>query len=146
MTVPMITHRDLVAFAADRVNLKRSEVDDQRAQVARLRNRIENKIAVSPGYGFVKALHCGSVAKGTALRSGSDRDLAVGRPEHVVRHAPRAAIPDAARRTTGAHVLPKRCNFGSIGSSFGHAIIKVLSGQPTVCLECNFNLLLRPHM
>jgi Second Messenger Oligonucleotide or Dinucleotide Synthetase domain len=77
MAVPMITHRDLVAFAADRVNLKRSEVDDQRAQVARLRNRIENKIAVSPGYGFVKALHCGSVAKGTALRSGSDRDLAV---------------------------------------------------------------------
>lgn len=77
MAVPMITHRDLVAFAADRVNLKRSEVDDQRAQVARLRDRIENKIAVSPGYGFVKALHCGSVAKGTALRSGSDRDLAV---------------------------------------------------------------------
>ena len=29
MAVPMITHRDLVAFAADRVNLKRSEVDDQ---------------------------------------------------------------------------------------------------------------------
>jgi tRNA nucleotidyltransferase (CCA-adding enzyme) len=69
--------RCAVAFADDRVNLKRSEVDDQRAQVARLRNRIENKIAVSPGYGFVKALHCGSVAKGTALRSGSDRDLAV---------------------------------------------------------------------
>ena len=75
--MPMITHRDLVAFADDRVNLKRAEVDDQRAQVARLRDRIEDKIAASPGYGFVKALHSGSVAKGTALRSGSDRDLAV---------------------------------------------------------------------
>jgi hypothetical protein len=75
--VPHITHRDLVAFAEDRVNLKKSEVDDQRAQVNRLRDRIQSKIAVSPGYGFVKALHAGSVAKGTALRNANDRDLAV---------------------------------------------------------------------
>jgi hypothetical protein len=75
--VSQITHRDLVAFAEDRVNLKKSEVDDQRAQVNRLRDRIENKIATTPGYGFVKALHAGSVAKGTALRNANDRDLAV---------------------------------------------------------------------
>jgi tRNA nucleotidyltransferase (CCA-adding enzyme) len=75
--VPQITHRDLVAFAEDRVNLKKSEVDNQRAQVNRLRDRIENKIATTPGYGFVKALHAGSVAKGTALRNANDRDLAV---------------------------------------------------------------------
>ena len=75
--MPQITHRDLVAFADDKVNLKKSEVDDQRAQVNRLRDRIEGKIAVSPGYGFVKALHAGSVAKGTALRNVNDRDLAV---------------------------------------------------------------------
>jgi hypothetical protein len=56
-------------FAEEKVNLKQSEVDDQRAQVNRLRDRIEAKIAVSPGYGFVKALHAGSVAKGTALRN-----------------------------------------------------------------------------
>jgi hypothetical protein len=31
--VPQITHRDLVALADDRVNLRKSEVDDQRAQV-----------------------------------------------------------------------------------------------------------------
>jgi hypothetical protein len=77
VSVPQITHRDLVAFAEDRVNLKKSEVDDQRAQVNRLRDRIENKIATTPGYGFVKALHAGSVAKGTALRNANDRDLAV---------------------------------------------------------------------
>jgi hypothetical protein len=75
--LPQITHRDLVAFADEKVNLKQSEVDDQRAQVNRLRERIEAKIAESPGYGFVKALHAGSVAKGTALRNVSDRDLAV---------------------------------------------------------------------
>ncbi|MFB9831565.1 CBASS oligonucleotide cyclase [Actinoallomurus acaciae] len=74
---PQIQHRDLAAFADDRVNLKKTEVDDQRAQVNRLRDRIEAKIAASPGYGFVKALHAGSVAKGTALRSVNDRDLAV---------------------------------------------------------------------
>lgn len=75
--MPQITHRDLVAFAEDRVNLKKSEVNNQRAQVNRLRDRIENKIATTPGYGFVKALHAGSVAKGTALRNANDRDLAV---------------------------------------------------------------------
>jgi Second Messenger Oligonucleotide or Dinucleotide Synthetase domain len=75
--VPQITHRDLVSFAGDKVNLKKIEVDDQRAQVNRLRDRIEDKIATSPGYGFVKALHAGSVAKGTALRNVNDRDLAV---------------------------------------------------------------------
>jgi Second Messenger Oligonucleotide or Dinucleotide Synthetase domain len=75
--VPQITHRDLVSFADDKVNLKKTEVDDQRAQVNRLRDRIEDKIAASPGYGFVKALHAGSVAKGTALRNVNDRDLAV---------------------------------------------------------------------
>lgn len=76
-SLPQITHRDLVAFADEKVNLKKSEVDDQRAQVNRLRDRIEAKIAVTPGYGLVKSLHAGSVAKGTALRNVNDRDLAV---------------------------------------------------------------------
>ncbi|MFF0524398.1 CBASS oligonucleotide cyclase [Actinomadura nitritigenes] len=75
--MPQIEHGDLVAFGEDKVNLKKAEVDDQRKQVNGLRDRIEAKIAVSPGYGFVKALHAGSVAKGTALRSVNDRDLAV---------------------------------------------------------------------
>ena len=75
--MPQITHRDLVSFADEKVNLKKSEVDDQRAQVNRLRDRIEAKIAASPGYGLVKSLHAGSVAKGTALRNVNDRDLAV---------------------------------------------------------------------
>jgi hypothetical protein len=75
--MPQITHRDLVAFADEKVNLKKSEVDDQRAQVNRLRDRIEAKIDAAPEYGLVKSLHAGSVAKGTALRNVNDRDLAV---------------------------------------------------------------------
>ncbi len=74
---PQITHRDLVLFADEKVNLKRTELDDQRAQVKRLRERIEDKIAASPGYGLVKALNAGSIAKGTALRTVNDHDLAV---------------------------------------------------------------------
>ncbi|WP_152486524.1 CBASS oligonucleotide cyclase [Nocardiopsis lucentensis] len=75
--MPQIGHRDLVKFAEGKVNLKKFEVDDQRAQVNRLRDRIEAKVVASPEYGFIKALHAGSVAKGTALRSVNDRDLAV---------------------------------------------------------------------
>src|SRR6266545_5350063 len=75
--VSHIGHRDLVAFAEDRVNLKKTEVDDQRAQVDRLSDLITAKITSTPGYGLVKTLHAGSVAKGTALRNVNDRDLAV---------------------------------------------------------------------
>jgi hypothetical protein len=72
-----VGHRDLVAFAEAKVNLKKTEVDDQRAQVKRLSDRITAKIKATPGYGLVKTLHAGSVAKGTALRNVNDRDLAV---------------------------------------------------------------------
>ncbi|MFB8122578.1 CBASS oligonucleotide cyclase [Streptomyces bacillaris] len=75
--MPQVEHRDLVAFAGDRVNLRKAEVDDQRAQVNRLRDRIASKISETPGYGLVKSLHAGSVAKGTALRNVNDRDLAL---------------------------------------------------------------------
>ncbi|WP_446041010.1 CBASS oligonucleotide cyclase [Streptomyces sp. SID1121] len=75
--MPQIGHADLVAFAGNKVNLKKIEVDDQRAQVNRLRERISAKISATPGYGLVKSLHAGSVAKGTALSTVHDRDLAV---------------------------------------------------------------------
>ena len=57
--------------------MKKEEVDRQRAQVNRLKDLITDKIQSTPGYGLVKTLHAGSVAKGTALRVVNDRDLAV---------------------------------------------------------------------
>ena len=77
MLTAHVDHKHLVAFAKDKVNLTKDEVDDQRAQVNRLREKIEAKIKVDPNYGLVKCLHAGSVAKGTALRKRNDRDLAV---------------------------------------------------------------------
>ncbi|MCA2187514.1 CBASS oligonucleotide cyclase [Nonomuraea cavernae] len=75
--MPHIEHADLVAFADDKVNLKKDEIGDQRDQFDRLQDKIEAKISSTPGYGLVKTLHSGSVAKGTALRNNDDRDLAV---------------------------------------------------------------------
>jgi hypothetical protein len=75
--VAHIKHTDLASFGEDKVNLKKTEVNRQRAKVNDLRDRIEREIKDTPGFGLVKALHAGSVAKGTATSRGSDRDLAV---------------------------------------------------------------------
>ncbi len=72
-----ITHAQIVAFAAERVNLPHSDATKHRAQVNGLRDRLASKIADDPAYGLVKSLHAGSVAKSTALKNVNDLDLAV---------------------------------------------------------------------
>lgn len=72
-----VTHEDVVTFAEDRVNLPADDAQRHRDQVNRLRERLESKIKADPGYGLVKMLHAGSVAKGTALRTVNDLDVAV---------------------------------------------------------------------
>lgn len=72
-----ISHDDVRAFAEDRINLPASDAERHREQVNRLRERLQAKIDEDPNYGLIKMLHAGSVAKGTALRSVSDLDVAV---------------------------------------------------------------------
>ena len=72
-----VTHSDIAAFAADRVNLSRDDVADYRAQVSRLRDKLTAYIKDHPGFDLVKMLHSGSVAKGTALKTLNDMDVAV---------------------------------------------------------------------
>ncbi|WP_123023944.1 CBASS oligonucleotide cyclase [Mycolicibacterium stellerae] len=72
-----IIHEHVAAYAADRVNLPHEDATKHRAQVNGLRDRLAKKIADDPSYGLVKSLHAGSVAKGTALRTVNDLDLAV---------------------------------------------------------------------
>lgn len=72
-----VTHADIAAFAADRVNLSRDDVSDYRKQVARLREKLTAYIKEHPGFDLVKMLHSGSVAKGTALKTLNDMDVAV---------------------------------------------------------------------
>jgi len=72
-----VTHAVLRDWAAERVNLKRDDVTAHREQVARLRDKLEQHIKDHPDYGLVKTRHSGSVAKGTALKTINDMDLAV---------------------------------------------------------------------
>jgi len=72
-----VTHSDVIDFADERVNLHRADVTEHRAQVNRLRDRLEKYIDAHPDYDLVKMLHAGSVAKGTALSTINDMDVAV---------------------------------------------------------------------
>jgi tRNA nucleotidyltransferase (CCA-adding enzyme) len=74
---PIITHDDVVSFAGRRVNLPREVAQGHRDQVNTLRERLERHIDENPGFALVKMLHAGSVAKGTALRTVNDLDVAV---------------------------------------------------------------------
>ena len=75
-TAPIVNHAVLRSFAEDRVNLPKSEVDKHRDQVQRLRDHLQRVIDDHDHYKLIKTLHSGSVAKGTALRTISDMDVA----------------------------------------------------------------------
>src|SRR4051794_15160349 len=72
-----IGHAEIKQFAQERVNLPKAKADEYREQVNRLRERLEAKIAADPAFDLVRMLHCGSVAKGTALKTVNDLDVAV---------------------------------------------------------------------
>jgi tRNA nucleotidyltransferase (CCA-adding enzyme) len=72
-----VTHAVIRDWAGERVNLKQADVKAYREQVANLRAKLERHIAEHPDYGLVKIRHSGSVAKGTALKTINDMDVAV---------------------------------------------------------------------
>ena len=72
-----ITHDEVVGFADRAVNLPRVLANEKRKQVNTLRDRLAAYIANNQGFSLVKMLHAGSVAKGTALLTFNDFDVAV---------------------------------------------------------------------
>lgn len=83
-TASLIGHAEIVAFAESHVNLPHSKVTEYRERVNSLRASLEAKIAADPAYAVVRVRNAGSLAKGTALRTTSDFDLAVYvRPDSV---------------------------------------------------------------
>jgi tRNA nucleotidyltransferase (CCA-adding enzyme) len=72
-----IEHDDIAAFADASVNLPSEDAKSGRERVQRLRDRLERYINDHPDFSLVKMLHAGSVAKGTALRTLNDMDVAV---------------------------------------------------------------------
>jgi len=72
-----VGHSDLLRFAERSVNLPHPDVIEYRAQAQRLRDKLEAHIDEHPDFDLVKMRYAGSVAKGTALRSINDMDVAV---------------------------------------------------------------------
>ena len=77
MSTIHIGHSDIVRFADEKVNLKREDAKDFRDQVNRLRERLEQYLQENSSFALRKMLLSGSLAKGTALKSISDIDVAV---------------------------------------------------------------------
>ena len=73
---PQISHADIAAFADDCVNLKREDAKEYREQVGRLRDKLDRYAADHPDHGLIKTLLSGSLAKGTALKTLNDIDVA----------------------------------------------------------------------
>lgn len=71
-----VDHSDLAAFAERSVNLPRDKANVYRAQARRLREKLEAYLAEHPDFSLRKMLLSGSLAKGTALRSLNDIDVA----------------------------------------------------------------------
>ena len=71
-----VDHREIVTFAQNRVNLPADKAKEYRAQAKRLRDKLEGYLRDHPDFSLKKMLLSGSLAKGTALRTLNDIDVA----------------------------------------------------------------------
>ena len=71
-----VDHGDVARFAQERVNLPRDKALEYRAQARRLREKLDGYLSEHSDFTLKKMLLSGSLAKGTALRSLNDIDLA----------------------------------------------------------------------
>lgn len=71
-----VDHREIAAFAQEKVNLPKDWADEYRAQARRLRERLESYLDEHPDFTLKRMQVSGSLAKGTALRTLNDIDVA----------------------------------------------------------------------
>jgi hypothetical protein len=76
MSLLHVGHGDIASFAQERVNLPKDKADEYRAQARRLRDRLESYLGEHPDFTLKRMRLSGSLAKGTALRSLNDIDVA----------------------------------------------------------------------
>lgn len=74
---PPISHADIRQFAEDRVNLPADTAKERRQKVNDLRERLAKWMKDHPDCGIAKSYLSGSLAKGTALKTSSDVDVAL---------------------------------------------------------------------
>src|SRR3989344_8869883 len=77
MTNQFIQTSHIQTFANEKVNIKDDAVKEYREQVNSLKQKLEKHIQENPDFGLVKMLNSGSLAKGTALKTINDIDVAV---------------------------------------------------------------------
>ncbi|MBX3521606.1 MAG: nucleotidyltransferase [Xanthobacteraceae bacterium] len=71
-----VDHLEIARFAAERVNLPKEQADEYRAQARRLREKLEGYLDEHADFTLRKMMLSGSLAKGTALRTLNDIDVA----------------------------------------------------------------------
>ena len=71
-----VDHANIARFAVERVNLPKDKADEYRAQARRLREKLEGYLDEHPDFTLKKMMLSGSLAKGTALRTLNDIDVA----------------------------------------------------------------------
>lgn len=71
-----VGHDEIEQFAKEKVNLPKDRADEYRAQAGRVREKVTTYLSDHPGFALKKILLSGSLAKGTALRSLNDIDMA----------------------------------------------------------------------
>lgn len=72
-----VNHKDIVRYAEEKVNLPADKALEYRAQAKRLRDKLETYLGEHPDFSLKRMQLSGSLAKGTALRSLNDIDVAV---------------------------------------------------------------------
>lgn len=71
-----VDHREIELYAQERVNLPQDKALAYRAQARGLRERLESYLSEHPDFTLKKMMLSGSLAKGTALRTLNDIDIA----------------------------------------------------------------------
>ena len=72
-----IDHKDIARFAEEKVNLPKEKAQQYREQAQRLQDKLEGYLADHDDFSLKRMMMSGSLAKGTALRSLNDIDVAV---------------------------------------------------------------------
>lgn len=67
---------EIAQFAKDRINLPKDKADEYREQASRVREKVTSYLNDHPDFSLRKILLSGSLAKGTALRTLNDIDMA----------------------------------------------------------------------
>jgi tRNA nucleotidyltransferase (CCA-adding enzyme) len=71
-----VGHNEIAQFAKDRVNLPKEKADQYREQASRVREKVTSYLNDHPDFTLNKIVLSGSLAKGTALKTLNDIDMA----------------------------------------------------------------------